>query len=330
LAALLFAQDILAQAVPQSTLGLNQTSGISSNSTGRMNATKPAAASHAHGNQTPDTIMNWDHARGFAWTWAIIVVSLVIYSAAVKFSRYLRTIACLNTENQRYFNDPPIIFGLFKKHIADAPLFRKRHHRELMIGKKIHMGSIPNRAQAIFVVGYVTAMLVLTFIHIDYTKPEKYIHSYLMKRSGTLAVFNLLPLFLLSGRNNPLIQLCGISFDTYNLIHRWVGRTVIFEALLHAITYLTKKVHAGGWMSVKKALASAFVQQGMTAAIAITLLLLTTPAPFRKAFYETFLHIHQALVIAFLAAVWLHTEEYSGHRGTLKGVIAIWVIEVSC
>jgi hypothetical protein len=297
-----------------------------------MNSTKPAAShGHSHANKAdpPDTKMNWNHAHGFAWTWGIIVVSLVLYTAFVTITRYIRTVACLNTDSQRYFATPNVLFGLFKKHFTTAPLFRKRHHRDLIVGKKINFGSVPNRAQAFFVAGYVTAMLVLTFIHIDYSKPERYWHSYLMKRSGTLAVFNLLPLFLLSGRNNPLITLCGISFDTYNLIHRWVGRTVLFEASVHVITYLTKKVHAGGWGSIKKASHSAFVQQGMTAATAVLLLLLTTPAPFRKAFYETFLHIHQALAIALIAALWFHTEEYPGYRRTLKGVIAIWAIEVS-
>ena len=51
------------------------------------------------------------------------------------------------------------------------------------------------------------------------------------------------PLFLLAGRNNPLIPLLNISFDTYNLIHRWFGRIVILEAVAHTLAY-----YAGsGW-----------------------------------------------------------------------------------
>lgn len=44
-------------------------------------------------------------------------------------------------------------------------------------------------------------------------------------RTGVLSVMNMLPLFLLAGRNNPLIKLLDISFDTYNLMHRWIGRS---------------------------------------------------------------------------------------------------------
>lgn len=50
-------------------------------------------------------------------------------------------------------------------------------------------------------------------------------------------------MFLLAGRNNPLIPLLGISFDTYNLLHRWFGRIVILEAIAHTIAHLAK----GGW-----------------------------------------------------------------------------------
>ena len=52
------------------------------------------------------------------------------------------------------------------------------------------------------------------------------------------------PLFLLAGRNNPLIPLLNISFDTYNLIHRWFGRIVILEALAHTLAHYGKN----GWV----------------------------------------------------------------------------------
>lgn len=285
------------------------------------------AAEHGEDPHDPHNAVNWEHARIFAWIWIGLIVLLISYHSIMVLIKYLRKISCLNNENQRYFNDPPVIFGLTKRYLLDAPLFRKRHHRELMLGSKIHLGSIPNRMQAIFVVCYVAALVVLTFIRIDYSAPERMWQTWLMRRSGTLAIMNLLPLFLLSGRNNPLIKLCGISFDTYNLLHRWVGRAVVFEALVHGITYFTKKVHHGGWHSLKIAFKLPFTREGLAAFTALCLIILISPAPFRRAFYETFLHLHQALAVAFLAAVWLHTEEYTKHHDILKAVVAIWVLE---
>jgi hypothetical protein len=52
----------------------------------------------------------------------------------------------------------------------------------------------------------------------------------------------MIPLFLLAGRNNPIIKLTGISFDTMNLIHRWFGRIVILEAIAHTVCWMALKV----------------------------------------------------------------------------------------
>ena len=64
-----------------------------------------------------------------------------------------------------------------------------------------------------------------------------------------MAIMNLIPLFLFAGRNNVLIYWTGISFDTYNLFHRWLGRIVIGEGVAHMTVYLIRKVEAGGWQA---------------------------------------------------------------------------------
>lgn len=37
------------------------------------------------------------------------------------------------------------------------------------------------------------------------------------------------PLFLFASRNNPLIKILDLSFDQFNLLHRWLGRIVTIE-----------------------------------------------------------------------------------------------------
>jgi hypothetical protein len=64
-------------------------------------------------------------------------------------------------------------------------------------------------------------------------------------RTGVLSVMNMLPLFLLAGRNNPLIKLIDMSFDTYNLVHRWIGRIVVLEAVAHTAAWMASKIAAG-------------------------------------------------------------------------------------
>jgi len=50
---------------------------------------------------------------------------------------------------------------------------------------------------------------------------------------------------------------------------------------------------------------------------------------FRHAFYETFLHVHQLLAILFLGAANVHVNAYKGYMGLVKGIMAVWIIEVS-
>jgi hypothetical protein len=93
-------------------------------------------------------------------------------------------------------------------------------------------------------------------------KKEKVLVS-LQKRTGILTLWNLLPMFLLSMRNNPLIWWTEISFDTFNLFHRWLGRMVILEAIGHGTCYIIFKVDKVGWEGFQNTLAHGrFVRHG--------------------------------------------------------------------
>lgn len=56
-------------------------------------------------------------------------------------------------------------------------------------------------------------------------------------RSGTLVILNMVLLFLPAARNNPLIWILYISFDTYNLLHRWLGRIIVLESVVHTAAW---------------------------------------------------------------------------------------------
>ena len=50
----------------------------------------------------------------------------------------------------------------------------------------------------------------------------------------------------MAGRNNPLIKWLNISFDTFNLLHRWFGRIVIIEAVVHTLAFLIPNISEKG------------------------------------------------------------------------------------
>ena len=76
---------------------------------------------------------------------------------------------------------------------------------------------------------------------------------HLGNRSGTLAVVNMIPLVIMAGRNNPLISWLDISYNTFNLMHRWFGRIVVSFAVSHGVEEIMsivlrgQKTHTPGW-----------------------------------------------------------------------------------
>lgn len=56
----------------------------------------------------------------------------------------------------------------------------------------------------------------------------------LRTRLGLMSLVNLMPLCL-GGRITFLGDLCGLSYENYSRIHRWIGRITILHGLLHII-----------------------------------------------------------------------------------------------
>lgn len=162
--------------------------------------------------------------------------------------RLVRTVACINNEKQRYFALQSWKISFFKKHFLYAPLFRKRHNREFQLSSAVNVGTLPTRLQFLFLAAYFLTNLIFCVIGVPYNDMSfATVSGQIGNRTGTLAVVNMIPLFIMAGRNNPLIKLLGISFDTYNLLHRWFGRIVILESLAHTIALLAQRAATKGW-----------------------------------------------------------------------------------
>ncbi|KAF3928428.1 hypothetical protein ABW20_dc0100341 [Dactylellina cionopaga] len=141
----------------------------------------------------------------------------------------------------------------------------------------------------------------------------------------------MVPLFLLAGRNNVLIPLLKISFDTYNIIHRCLGRLAILQSVAHTTAWLINKVDAHGFEGVKQSLVeSEFILYGMIAVAAFALILVITPSPVRHAFYETFLVFHIALAILILYTVWMHLKiDNLPQLPYIQLAVGFWVLDRS-
>nr|XP_036577569.1 ferric-chelate reductase [Colletotrichum truncatum]KAF6784567.1 ferric-chelate reductase [Colletotrichum truncatum] len=180
---------------------------------------------------------------------ACVSAAVIIWRVWAVIVKYVRTVACLNNDNQRYFAETDSKVSWLKRNILYAPIFSKRHNREIQMSSAVNVGTLPSRLQLLFLAGYLGTNIAFCVINIPFASSFSAAAGQLRNRTGTLAVVNMIPLFLMAGRNNPLISLLGISFDTFNLLHRWFGRIVILEALAHTLAWWSNKAQATGWES---------------------------------------------------------------------------------
>jgi len=298
-----------------------------------MSVTQPlgALAKRAAPGQHEDPtagIENLDVQHYLGHIWWGIVAAFAIYQIVLLSARYIRTVTSLGNETQRYFATPNAWYARFKKSCLDAPLLRTRHHREFKMSSAVAVGTLPSRLQTFFLVGYFGVNIGFCIWKIDYSNYSAGA-SELVSRSGIMAVMNMIPLFLLAGRNNPVIKITGISFDTMNLVHRWLGRIVVLEAIAHTVAWMANKIHTKGWGAVQTYITTKpFFTSGFIGTVAFTFLLLQSPSPVRHSFYEVFLHGHIIGAALALGAVFVHLKGRE-QQLMLYGVIAVWALERS-
>ncbi|KAF9885308.1 hypothetical protein FE257_013025 [Aspergillus nanangensis] len=250
---------------------------------------------------------------------------ILAWNGSYRLTCYVRQIATLNNERQHYFRRAYRWLAAFRKHILYAPLFRTRHHREYQLSRAVNMGTLPSRSHTLLLIGILALNVTLCTINVPYGTDRT--AGVIRNRAGTLAVTNLIPLVLLAGRNNPLISLLRIPYDTFNLFHRWFGRIVVLEALTHAFSWLIPKAQGIGWNGVVMIFKeSGFIRAGLVAVCAFAFILVHSPSPIRHAFYETFLHVHIAVVATVLVTLWIHLDHRPA-QSLLLAAIVLWGLE---
>ena len=290
------------------------------------NTVKRAGGGHEEG-PGPADFFNNDVQHFLGWIWVAFVCVFFMYQVIFHFVRYIRTVACLNNETQRYFAKPHVLFAWFKKNCLEAPLFGTRHHREFKLSAAIGVGTLPSRLQTFLLLGYFSTNVGFCFWSIDFSGDYSKVAGEFRNRTGIMSTINMIPLFLLAGRNNPVIKLTGISFDTMNLIHRWFGRITVLEAVCHTAAWMAAKVHTKGWVAVWASIQnSEFIMTGFIATVAFVFLLIQSPSAIRHAFYEVFLHCHIIGAAVALGGLWIHLKERP-QQLMLYGVVALWVME---
>lgn len=270
------------------------------------------------------------------WTLGgMALIVLCVRLCQIWWSHLRRVVAMSQTaERQEYWKRSQSRWMTWlKKHIIYAPLWKKRHNREFKLSAAGHMGTLPARLHTIVLFVWLVSNLVY-MVYLNWANANIYsFFAEVRGRSGVLSVVNMVPLIIFAGRNNPLISWLNISFDTYNLLHRWMGRLAVIEGVIHTVAWFIVQMADGGWEPTKQRIFhQAFEGFGMLGTLAMILLIVLSISPVRHAFYESFLNVHLILAFVIIACTWIHCDT-SDHPGGLPqlpwmmGICVLWFLE---
>lgn len=242
--------------------------------------------------------------------------------------RHLLSLGAREQQQAYWSEDRTSMWPKLKKHLLYAPLYKKRHNMEMRLSSALNVGTLPSRLHSTILLAYLISNVIYCIL-LDYSQPKPALVAEIRGRTGHLSLVNMVPLIVLAGRNNPFIYLLRVSFDTYNLFHRWIGRVVILEAIAHTIAWAWNEIAAKGHQGANAQLTgSPFLVAGLVGTVAFSVILLQSLSAVRHAFYETFLHIHQFLALAAIVAVWVHCNlgDLPG-SSYIRWALALWICD---
>ncbi|ROW12251.1 hypothetical protein VMCG_00167 [Cytospora schulzeri] len=260
---------------------------------------------------------------------AVLGGVVLVYQVYILVIRYMRTVSALNNPTQHYFARESWRDAFFKRSIQYAPIWNKRHNREIALSSAVNVGTLPTRLQLIVLAGYFATNVAFCVLDIGFHGNFDTWIDQLRNRTGVLSVVNMVPLWLMAGRNNPLIKWLGMSFDTFNLLHRWLGRIVVIEAVVHTFAFWGGSVGEKSWGEViASTFGDSFLLYGFIGTIAFVFLFFQAASIPRHAFYETFKILHIVGAAVSLVGVWYHLQISSlPQLNYLYAVVALWCFD---
>jgi predicted ferric reductase len=286
---------------------------------------------YSYGLKGVDQHGNYLWVDTFLYLLLAIGLGLLVLRIANMFWRHQRHLTVMaNPTNQKYWmTNKTTWWPWLNRHVLAAPLWNKRHNAAFQISSAIDNGTLPGRWHTIMLVCYVGLNLAWCVALPYSVLDHKETIAALRGRTGTLAALNLIPTILFALRNNPLITLLQVSYDDFNLFHRWAARITIAEAIAHTVAWMYNTAQAAGWEAIGNGLRSeGSYGWGMVGSAAFTFIGIQAWSPFRHAFYETFLNVHRVCVIVALVGLYKHLElHHLPQTPWIHLVVIFWAVE---
>ncbi|KIW05033.1 uncharacterized protein PV09_04189 [Verruconis gallopava] len=253
----------------------------------------------------------------FAHVLIVMLCALILMTIGLRLTQKvistLRHLTVLgNPDRQGYWKyNKTTWWPLLKRYLTYAPLWKDRHNREIYVSENVSLGCIPSRGHFLLIAMYTISNMAYCLV-LPYSDGHTIVLVNLRGRSGMLAALNMIPTIVFALRNNPLIGFLNTPYDTFNLFHRWLGRIVVVEGVMHTVAWIVVTHKQGSWAAVKMGITdgphAVSYMAGMVAVVAALILLVQSLSPLRHAFYETFLNVHKLMVITFLVGVYVHLK----------------------
>lgn len=256
---------------------------------------------------------------GISYISALVGLAVILIVVRL-FKRHGRNAIAKSADTTKH----TVLTSFLKAEILYAPLWRFRRAEEATyFGHAINLGQLPSRPHAVCILVFLCVNIFLITWNLPWSAQATTLIPLLRNRLGSVAVANFIPIVVASSIRNPLINLLHISYDSFNLIHRWIARITILEIITHALCNILGAGIHEGWDVFRNSLKVPYVHYGLTAAIALTIVLLQSWKPIRSLAYEVFHYLHVSLVIIAFSFIWLHLK---GHyqRYYLLTAVVLW------
>jgi ferric-chelate reductase len=184
------------------------------------------------------------------------------------------------------FTLPMPSITLWKSQVADCC---RRSYFSLSLG------------QIIIVAAYLAAAIACFTVNVPLVENSN--------RAGFLAIAQL-PVIVLLSLKSPLplpVLLPSLSYEHYNFLHRWAGRTCWLAATVHGSLWINQYIR----QDMMHLLKGDKAVRGMVTYAMLCMVVLTSLKPMRRRFYQVFWAAHVVFFVGFFAAMCYHTPYFA-------------------
>jgi hypothetical protein len=126
------------------------------------------------------------------------------------------------------------VFKRTLEYIQDHLAFYLRKH---LLYRRFHIyrraSTTTSWFQSMLVLTYITGNVLCLFLKLK-SRDD------LIQQTALLSTINLIPLCI-GSHPNLVADYCGLGLESMNCMHRWIGRVVFLEGLLHTLLAVTSK-----------------------------------------------------------------------------------------